>query len=125
VAQVRRLKTFVEVDEGNRTPNSVRARLDAVLDDGTRVTLLDDRGWAGGRIEDWSIAEIEQTARTVVGPDEPLLSRGETAAQMSDRHQQALRRTLSEAGFDVVEFEFDALPHDVVFGARLSRRLAR
>ena len=124
MSRVRSLKTFVELDERNPTPNSVRARLDAVLDDGTLVTLLDDRGWGGGRVEEWTITEIEHTARTVVGPDEPLTSRGETAEMMTQTHRKALQRTLSEAGVEAKEFDFYALPHEVKPGLRLSDRLA-
>jgi hypothetical protein len=125
VTHVRSLRTFVELDERNATANSVRARLDAVLDDGALVTLLNDRGWSGGRrMEDCTVAEIEHTARTVVGPDEPLASRGETAVEMTERHREALQRTLSEAGVDGAELDFDALPHDVDLGPRLSEHLS-
>ncbi len=123
MAQVRSFRTFVELDERNLTANSVRARLDAVLDDGTYSTLLDDRGWAGGHIEDWTIAQIELTARTVVGPDEAMVSRGETAEQMAEGYRQGLQDTLSRAGFDVANLNFDALPNVVELGPRLLARL--
>ncbi|WP_221935283.1 hypothetical protein [Janibacter cremeus] len=45
----------------------------AVLADGHRVTLLDDRGWSCGGDDIWrrtSVEEIQETARVVVGPDE-------------------------------------------------------
>jgi hypothetical protein len=122
VGSVTRLSTFVELNE--REPGrSVRARLDAVLVDGRHVVLLDDRGWGGGRIEDWSVQQIELTARTVVGPDEPLASRGQTAAQMAHDHWQALERKLAAVGVDTSGLDLGALPHDVELGPGLRERL--
>ena len=62
---------------------SVSARHEAVLADGRRIVLLDDRGWSGGvRVAEggtvtalrgvWAyetVEEIQRTARFVVGPD--------------------------------------------------------
>ena len=54
---------------------SVSARHEAVLENGCRVLLLDDRGWsASGPPDIWartSIEDIVDTALMVVGPDEP------------------------------------------------------
>ena len=48
VAEVARLMTFVDADD--EVPDarqiSVSARHEAVLDDGRRVLLMDDRGWS-------------------------------------------------------------------------------
>ena len=122
MGSVASLSTFVELNE--REPGrSVRARLDAVLIDGSHVVLLDDRGWGGGRIEDWTVQQVEFTAWTVVGPDEPLASRGETAAQMAHNHWQALELKLAAAGVDTSRLDLDALPHDVELGPGLRERL--
>src|SRR6476660_10517752 len=62
---------------------SVSARHEAVLEDGSRLLLLDDRGWtqelrgAGAdRVDDlWALTterDVVETARVVVGPDEPF-----------------------------------------------------
>ena len=88
--------TFVDLREGGGDARqlSVSARHEAELPDGRRVLLLDDRGWtssrhtafqAGGaestreqQLDTWattSVEEIEQTARMVVGPDEPPAAR--------------------------------------------------
>jgi hypothetical protein len=69
---------------------SVSALHLAVLHDGRRVVLLDDRGWsASGPPDIWrrtSIEEVEETARTVVGPDEPF--GGHSQAHMKAAHWQ-------------------------------------
>ncbi len=48
VAQVARLMTFVDADDDvpDARQISVSARHEAVLDDGRRVLLMDDRGWS-------------------------------------------------------------------------------
>src|SRR6266545_6073053 len=94
MSAVTRLVTFVDLAEGvgDTRQTSFSARHEAVLLDGRRVLLLDDRGWtwsslitvqAGASDRDstreqqpdiWattSVEDIEQTARMVVGPDEP------------------------------------------------------
>src|SRR5947208_7806627 len=94
MAAVARLVTLVDVrDEvAGARQMSVSARHEAVLADGGRVLLLDDRGWSSsalrassvGEVPDsdswrdqpdiWavmSVEDIEETARVVVGPDEP------------------------------------------------------
>ena len=77
---------------------SVSVRHEAELEDGRRLLLLDDRGAlrcarrTGGEAPDdearldqldaWaltSVEEIEETARFVVGPDEPAEGRSEGA----------------------------------------------
>lgn len=123
MSPVRNLRTFAELDDRDPRGISIRARLDAVLVDGSCVTLLDDRGWSGGRIEDSTVAEVELTARTVVGPDEPLASRAETAAQMAKGHRQALERKLLDAGVTITDLDLDTLPNHVELGPRLRKRL--
>jgi hypothetical protein len=71
---------------------SLSARHGAVLADGSRAVLLYDRGWieelrvVRGSAPSFGIwahetpEQIERTARTVVGPDEPF--EGRTRAEM-------------------------------------------
>jgi hypothetical protein len=94
---------FVDIkDKHDEGPDgrrmSVSARHEAVLADGRRVVLLDDRGWTGElRVAEggtvvalpgiWAheaVEEIERTARFVVGPDEPF--EGRTQAEMEASH---------------------------------------
>jgi hypothetical protein len=85
---------------------SYAARLDAVLADGRRVVLLDDRGWSespAGGPEDPD--QIAFTARTVVGPDEDA----DAAA-----HWESLAGTLRAHGVAADGRMLAALPHDVV-----------
>jgi hypothetical protein len=111
---------------------SVAARHEAVLDDGRRVILLDDRGWTSGLrgagVEEdtdaWRFAterEISETARVVVGPDEPF--GGRTQADMERDHWRALADKLGADGVVVDADELRKLPHDVVLGERLCARL--
>jgi hypothetical protein len=93
----------------------------AVLADGRRLVLLDDRGWTSS----WSpdvpaippVEEIEGTARVVVGPDEAF---GEhTQADMENDHWSALAGILAKQGVAVDAQELRRLPHDVVLSGRL------
>jgi predicted enzyme related to lactoylglutathione lyase len=82
----------------------------AVLDDGRRLTLLDDRGWTeSGNHDIWkftSVEDIEGTARVVVGPDEP--PEGRTHDEEATLHWGSLAERLRRQGV-------------VVDGAGLSR----
>lgn len=97
----------------------------AVLSDGYRRTLLDDRGWsASGPPDIWrrtSIEEIEETARTAVGPDEPFDSYSQ--AEMESDHWAYLAGTLQRQGLSVSADELRRLPHNVEFTDRLRTRL--
>jgi hypothetical protein len=129
VAPVTRLVTFVDLDlDSDRLhpgQMSVSARLDALLADGRRVTLLDDRGWGGSGPPDvWATTSMEEvvfTARTVVGPDEP--PPGRTHEEEAALHWAALAGTLRRAGVAVEGFALSQLPHDVVLSDRLLARL--
>ena len=98
MVSVVRLVTFVDANDD--VPNdrliSVSARQEAELDDGRRVLLLDDRGWSeSGPAHIWattSVADMEFTARTVVGPDEPF--GGHTYRSMAAGHWVTLAATL-------------------------------
>lgn len=120
---VTRLVTYTDLDGGatNAEQLSVSARLEAVLADGRGVVLLDDRGWStsgpSGIPALTSTEDIEETARTVVGPDEPF--DGMTQEQMAAGHWGYLAGVLREQGVDVPADELARLPHDVVLSARL------
>ena len=113
---------------------SVSARHEAVLEDGSRVLLLDDRGWtqdargAGANAIDdlWVLTpehDIVETARVVVGPDEPY--GGRTQADMETDHWNALAENLGRHGVVADASELRRLPHDVVLSDRLRSRLGR
>lgn len=123
-----RLVTFVDLDGGDDPRQlSVSATLSAVLDDGRRLTLLDDRGWsASGPPDLWtrmSVDDIERTARAVVGPDEPVEGRPREAEAAG--HWAYLAGRLGERGVDVAGKRLRELPHDVELSARLRARIGR
>jgi hypothetical protein len=135
-----RLVTSVELDDaGDPRAQSFSALHEAVLADGRRVTLLDDRGWSqsvvrsDGRtvtaieaLEAWSSVtreEIEREARTVVGPDEAY--EGHSQEHMEDSHWAHLAGVLHGRGITVEPAELRRLPHDVVLGERLLAALDR
>jgi hypothetical protein len=117
-----RLVTFAELT-GERAAagtTSVSARLDALLSDGAHVVLLDDRGWtSSGPVT--STEEAEDTARTVVGPDEP--AGGLSAEEMAAGHWATLAHALRRHGVAADPAELAALPHDVVLGERLRAQI--
>jgi hypothetical protein len=142
VSAVWRLLTSVDLAEGiNDTRQmTVSARHEAVLSDGQRVLLLDDRGWsssvhiafqAGDRDptrevppDIWattSVEEIEQTARMVVGPDEPPDGFSQEDAEQG--HWAHLSDVLRQHGVVVDALDLRRLPHDVVLSERLLARV--
>lgn len=106
---------------------SLSARHEAVLVDGRRVLLLDDRGWsASGRPNIWavtSVEDIEETARVVVGPDEPF--DGRSQEDMERDHWAYLTGVLRQQGVLVDASTLTRLPHDVVLSERLLARIGR
>lgn len=104
---------------------SVSARHEAVLTNGGRVLLLADRGWsASGPPNIWamtSVEEIADTARMVVGPDEPF--GGRSQKNMEEDHWSSLAAVLRHQGVDVDAAELGRLPHDVVLGEQLLARI--
>ena len=113
---------------------SVSARHEAVLEDGRRLLLLDDRGWteelrgagANGIDDLWALTPetvIVETARVVVGPDEPY--RGRTQGDMETDHWNALAETVRAHGVLADASELRQLPHDVVLSDRLRARLVQ
>ena len=97
----------------------------AVLHDGRRLTLLDDRGWSvtgpAGIWQQTSTAMIEADARTVVGPDEPYGSL--STAEMESAHWASLAGTLREQGVLLNAEELSRLPHYVELSERLRSRI--
>jgi len=84
-----RLETVADVQRAEDARDmSVSARLEAVLADGRRIVLLDGRGWTGSLrgfgaddMDVWvtsSEAEIAETARAAVGPDEAYGGRSQS-----------------------------------------------
>lgn len=92
----------------------------AVLDDGRRLTLLDDRGWGGhgppGIWSQTSVEEIEQEARMVVGPDadDPEVEAWHWAHLADVLREQ---RVLVDAG------QLRPLPHDVELSEQVRSRI--
>jgi hypothetical protein len=135
MARVVRLVTIADVgDDSDARHLSVSARHEAVLDDGRRVLLLDGRGWSetlrgagANEVADlWAITSeqhIAETARVVVGPDEPF--DGHSQDDMERDHWNALAAGLRAGGIDVDGAELKQLPHDVVLSERLRARLGR
>ena len=133
--RVVRLVTLADVGEDVGVGSiSVSARHEAVLEDGSRLLLLDDRGWSealrgagANAIEDlWVVTperHIVETARVVVGPDEPYGERSQD--DMEAGHWNALVETLRAHGVVVDAGELRQLPHDVVLSDRLRARLGR
>jgi hypothetical protein len=126
-----RLETVADLRESaDPRELSVAARHEAVLDDGRRVILLDDRGWTEGlrgpgeEAGIWEVVaerDIAETARVVVGPDEPF--GGRTQRDMEESHWRWLAGKLRAEGVDVEAAELRRLPHEVVFGDGLRARL--
>jgi hypothetical protein len=131
MARAVRLITIADLHErAGPRELSVTARHEAVLDDGRHVVLLDDRGWteglrgAGEDADIWegvSERHIAETARVVVGPDEPF--GGRTQRDMEESHSAWLAGKLGAHGVAVEAAELGRLPHDVVLGDRLRARL--
>ncbi len=128
MAVVTRLVTFVDIrDPAAPGHMSVSARHEAVLSDGSRVLLLDDRGWSSSSksgLDVWastSVEEIENTARAVVGPDEPFGERSQE--EMEADHWSCLADVLREQGVVVDATSLRRLAHDVVVAPRVLARL--
>ena len=89
------------------------------------MLLLDDRGWSiSGPAEIWETTtpdEIADTARVVVGPDEPFA--GYSQEDMEASHWNALATVLRRQGINVEGPALRELPHDVVLGKQLLARL--
>jgi hypothetical protein len=132
MSDVVRLETVADLQRVQSDRDmSVSARLEAVLGDGRRIVLLDGRGWTGSLrgasatgMDVWattSEAEIAETARVVVGPDEAY--GGRSQSDMDAGHWNTLAETLVALGVDASAEDLRRLPHDVVLTERLRARL--
>lgn len=99
----------------------------AALDDGRRLTLLDDRGWGvHGPADVWQRATIEELAddaRTVVGPDEAYGNHSQ--ADMAAEHRASLADILRQHGVHCDPEDLSRLPHEVEFTERVRDRVNR
>jgi len=131
MCDVRRLITSIDIDEtaGPESNNDRRLSITALheleLSGGRRVTLLNDRGWAAsGPSGIWSYESVEtltQTARTVVGPDEPF--DGRSYEEGAALHWTYLAGIAQGQGVPVEAGELAALPHDVDISVQIRARL--
>jgi hypothetical protein len=133
VARAVRLVTVADVAEpADARDIAVSARHEAVLDDGSRVLLLEGRGWTeslrgpgasevGDLWRHTQELDIVETARTVVGPDEPYGDR--TQADMEAGHWETLAGTLRAHGVSAESSDLAQLPHDVELTDALRARL--
>src|SRR4051812_21020911 len=107
--QVLELITLADLreDDADAKRISVSVTLEAALDDGRRILLLDGRGWSSelrgpsaAEFPDiWATAsehEMVEQAGFVVGPDEPF--GGQTHADMERSHWDTLAETLRTYG---------------------------
>ncbi|GAA2339548.1 hypothetical protein GCM10009854_14940 [Saccharopolyspora halophila] len=123
MSAVTRLVTFVEVDGERRETISVSARLELELTSGARVVLLNDRGWSGsGGWTSTSATCVRETARAVVGPDEPL--DGVSYEHEAAAHWDSLEQIARDRGVAADATELRRLPHDVVLSAEVLARIA-
>lgn len=118
-----RLVTSVDVDDRAAGENvAVSATHELELVDGRRVLLLDDRGWASSAgWEPTSEETVRETARVVVGPDEP--ADGQSRAEANAEHRAHLASAALRQGVLVSTSELEQLPHEVVLADRLLQHL--
>lgn len=118
VPTAQRLVTFADVNDQAGDKVSVSAFHVVELDDGSRVLLLDDRGWgSSGTWAMCSVDEIQETTRMVVGPDEPAA--GLSYEDEEQLHWAYLQQIAQRRGVAVDAYELSQLPHDVVLTERL------
>ncbi len=93
---------------------------------GGRVLLLADRGWTvSGPPNIWAVTSVEEivdTARMVVGPDEPFDEHSQK--DMEADHWASLAAVLRRQGVEAEALELGRLPHDVVLGEQLLARIS-
>lgn len=126
VAKVLHLVTFVDTDDAITDTRriSVSAGQRALLDTGTWVVLINDRGWChwgtGALWADITAEEIVSTARAVVGPLTPL--DGGPHLDLEYKHWALLVKILREHGAIAEPHDLSQLPHHVVLSGRLQKR---
>ncbi|MFC9935801.1 hypothetical protein [Glutamicibacter sp. NPDC127525] len=114
---IEKLASWVEAEPGSKQAR-VRVLLQAQLDDGLFIVVLDDRGWSSS--EEWAQvtpAGIRETALVVVGPDEP--APGWTRAEELHAYWQYIQSILAAQQLHASIDELMALDHEVQFGPRL------
>lgn len=122
------LSRLVSVVEANETHHpsaglSVSVSLSVELEDGRSIVVLDDRGWNSNlRWADATSAEIQQTARDVVGPDEPYGD--QTREEATAAYWEYLRKILAAQGVETNAGVLRSAPHDVVLSESVLRRLS-
>lgn len=116
---MRRFVSIVEIDGVEAGRNAGLSVLhQAQLDDGRLLVVLDDRGWSTNQKCSMATAsEIRETARMVVGPDEPLHGRSQADAVRG--YWLFIQDILARQDVAVPLDELQRLPHDVVFGPKL------
>lgn len=125
MSTVIRLVSFADSDSATTGKTvEVSVRHEAELDNGKLVLLLDDRGWgSSGRWSEVRRREIEETARVVVGPDEPY---GEQSVEDAIAgHWAFIQALLARRGIEAGVSELRTMRHDVVLSKRLQDRLDR
>ena len=137
VTAIARLITYTDLNDWPGQPAgqvSCSAVLKAELADGRQIVLLDDRGWSAGvrvvagsgPLDQWSYVtqeDVVETARIVVGPDEP--ADGESYEEAARMHWSFLAGALEENGVAASADDLRSLPHGVVRSDRLLARIAR
>ena len=133
MSEARRLITSIDIDEGVRAELdidrrlSISALLELELTGGRRLRLLDDRGWSSsGPPGIWSYQSLEdlaETARTVVGPDEP--PEGRSGEEEAALHWAYLAGVVQAQGVPIDAGELAALPHEVDISPAIRARLTR
>lgn len=133
MSQVLRFVTRIDLDDDVTDASlvSLSARLDAVLLDGRRVLLLDDRGWTFGLRDPLpdraeirapaSVRRIEAPARVVVGPDEPVEGDSEEDAEAA--YWTWMADLLGRPGVEADPSVLKQLPHDVTFSDEVRARV--
>ncbi|WP_449372865.1 hypothetical protein [Arthrobacter psychrolactophilus] len=124
MATISRLVSVAEANEKHHPSAglSVSVSLFAELDDGRSVLVLDDRGWSSSQPwADATSAEMQQTARDVVGPDEPY---GDgTMEEAIAAYWEYLRKILAAQGVETNAGVLRSAPHDVVLSESVLTRL--
>ncbi len=140
MSEIRRLVVVVGLDGRNDRRNQFFfAHLYAELADERRVVVLDDRGWASSmgiaasepgtdaqraELDIWArqtAADLEFTARTVVGPDEPR--EGMSYQKGEDHYWAYLVRLLADRGVATDAATLRGLAVDVELSERVRARL--
>lgn len=117
-----RLVTWVDVDDQGQDEVAVTARHELELEDGRRVVLLGDRGWASSSTwADTTAEDVRETSRVVVGPDEAFGVHSQ--ADMERDHWAVLQEVARRQDVVVDAAELRRLRHDVVLSPAVLARL--